>query len=143
MLLPTTSGYPYISFASMPTSPTPSDQPESSQGLTGGPRESVGSGSNTAGASSALVRSAFAPDLPCLRAVPTPRTPQAGSTSRRAGHEKKNAGTAPATDVAERPVTQTRQLSSSAAPSVTEVELLDEDRAIVDAAGAQRADQTL
>ena len=46
-------------------------------------------------------------------------------------------------DVAERPATKTRQSSSTAAPSVTEVEQLDEDEAMVGASGAQRVDQTL
>ena len=126
----------------MPTTPTPSDQAAGSQEQAAGQRESAGTGSTTTGASSAPVRSAFAPDLPRLRAAPSSPKPQAGSKSRRAD-KLKDAGAAPATNVAERPATKTRQSSSTAAPSCSEEELLDEDEAMVDAPGTQRADRTL
>ena len=88
------------------------------------------------------MRSTFAPDLRSLRAAPSNLKPQAGSKSRPVDSDK-NARALPATEVAERPVTQNRQSSSTAAPSSSEEELLDEDEDMVDAPGAQRVSETL
>ena len=126
----------------MPTTSTPSDQPANSREVVGGQRDGAGTRSTTAGACSAPVRSALAPDLPCLRAAPSNPKPQAGSKSRPVDPDK-NAGAVPATEVGDGPVTRNPQSSSTAAPSSSEEELLDEDEAMVDAPGAQRVSETL